>query len=275
MRGAAGAAAWTFVGIERPTWPPTDRFASDRDKSSGKAPPPPPVPTDLSRDKSVRACLPPAGALPRQPRQARPDYDRPACGKPLDLRLRRRSRDRAWLHWSPADPVRGARPETGPEPALGECPCHQTSDPRHAPRPPRHWSQTDRPLRPLRLPDPIRRPKAVPSKRPIRRTSAQRQLPRPPRQQGPADRQARRWRLTDPLPRTKQESRAKSFRNNTFARRPNRTTPAKHTLNNHFSSVNRFQFINQFQLLKPRITRDTPPSSAPPAGRPHPKSAWT
>ena len=29
--------------------------------------------TDLTRVKSVRACLPPAGALPRPPRQARPD----------------------------------------------------------------------------------------------------------------------------------------------------------------------------------------------------------
>ena len=29
---------------------------------------------DLSRDKSGRACLPLAGALPRQPSQARPDF---------------------------------------------------------------------------------------------------------------------------------------------------------------------------------------------------------
>ncbi len=39
--------------------------------------------TDLSRDKSVRACLPVAGALPRQPRQSRTDWQRQASGEPL------------------------------------------------------------------------------------------------------------------------------------------------------------------------------------------------
>ena len=33
-----------------------------------------PSPPDLSVDKSGRACLPPAGAFPRPPRQPRPDY---------------------------------------------------------------------------------------------------------------------------------------------------------------------------------------------------------
>ena len=33
-----------------------------------------PLLPDLSRDKSGRACLPLAGALPRQPSQARPDF---------------------------------------------------------------------------------------------------------------------------------------------------------------------------------------------------------
>ncbi len=45
--------------------------------------------TDLSRDKSVRACLPPAGAIPRPPRQARTDGQRHASGQPLASALAR------------------------------------------------------------------------------------------------------------------------------------------------------------------------------------------
>jgi hypothetical protein len=44
---------------------------------------------DLSRDKSVRACLPLAGALPRPPSQARTDGQRNANGEPLASALAR------------------------------------------------------------------------------------------------------------------------------------------------------------------------------------------
>jgi hypothetical protein len=42
---------------------------------------------DLSHDKSGRACLPLAGALPRPLRQTRPDFSRPDCREPLAFRL--------------------------------------------------------------------------------------------------------------------------------------------------------------------------------------------
>ena len=46
------------------------------------------APPDLSRDKSGRACLPRAGALPRQPSQARPDFlTVVCCTTPVGLRL--------------------------------------------------------------------------------------------------------------------------------------------------------------------------------------------
>ena len=56
---------------------------------------------DLSRDKSGRACLPLAGAFPRPPSQARPDF--PASGPaphPLASGLRLQPTDRVTVHWT-------------------------------------------------------------------------------------------------------------------------------------------------------------------------------
>ena len=60
-----------------------------------------PLLPDLSRDKSGRACLPLAGALPRQPSQARPDFQ--PCGNaehPLASGLRLQPTDRVTVHWT-------------------------------------------------------------------------------------------------------------------------------------------------------------------------------
>ena len=56
---------------------------------------------DLSRDKSGRACLPVAGALPRQPSQARPDFQLfRHADHPLASGLRLQPTDRATVHWT-------------------------------------------------------------------------------------------------------------------------------------------------------------------------------
>ena len=61
----------------------------------------PPFLPDLSRDKSGRACLPLAGALPRQPRQARPDFQLfRHVEHPLASGLRLQPTDRATVHWT-------------------------------------------------------------------------------------------------------------------------------------------------------------------------------
>ena len=56
---------------------------------------------DLSRDKSGRACLPLAGALPRQPSQARPDFQLYRHAEhPLASGLRLQPTDRVTVHWT-------------------------------------------------------------------------------------------------------------------------------------------------------------------------------
>jgi hypothetical protein len=60
-----------------------------------------PLLPDLSRDKSGRACLPLAGALPRQPSQARPDLQLFRHAEhPLASGLRLQPTDRVTVHWT-------------------------------------------------------------------------------------------------------------------------------------------------------------------------------